>query len=223
MLSDRLAMDAGSTPAGTGTRMESANGPRAASLRKPPELVPIGSPYIAMRSTRSQFPVYPRRQVSHSPHEIWNGTLTTPPAPTLSPPAPTSVASATHSWPKGNGSATGASPATRRRSRSQVATESGRTSASPSPWSWGSSASRHSRCPLAVQGSSLKGAAPPSPSRPPPSAAGEVRVALLDERSGPLEVVLAATEGVLELGLQIQLAVQVTVDRPVQGLLRARI
>ena len=42
-------------------------------------MVPIGSPYIAMRSTRSQLPVLPRRQRPHSPHEIWNGTLTTSP------------------------------------------------------------------------------------------------------------------------------------------------
>ncbi len=83
MLSERLATVAGSTPSGIGTSIGSAKGTRTRSLAKPPnDSLPIGSPYIESRGTDSQFPVRPARQASHSPQEIWNGTLTRSPGST---------------------------------------------------------------------------------------------------------------------------------------------
>jgi hypothetical protein len=147
MLSERLAIAVGSMPPGTGTSIASANGTRTASLMKPPQFLPIGSPYIDMRSTRSQLPVWPRRQVVHSPQDTWNGTLTRSPGRALSTASPTSSTSATPSCPNGNGPSAGARPRTKILSRSHVATASGRTIASPSPSSRGSAASSHSSRP----------------------------------------------------------------------------
>ena len=46
--------------------------------------------------------------------------------------------------------------------------------------------------------------------------AGERRRALLDERGGALEEVLGPSERVLELGLEVELGVEVAVDELVQ-------
>src|SRR3954454_9663314 len=98
-----------------------------------------------MNGTALQFAERPRRQLAHSPHEIWNGTLTIVPggvdAPALSPASRTS---ATHSCPSGNGGGNGEPPWTIIASRSQVATARGRTSAERSDSSAGGFASRHS-------------------------------------------------------------------------------
>ncbi len=100
-----------------------------------------------MNGTALQFAERPRRQLGHSPHEIWNGTLTTVPGGVASPAsAPASMTSATHSWPSGKGGGNGEPPCTIIASRSHVATASGRTIAERSDSSAGGGASRHSSC-----------------------------------------------------------------------------
>ena len=64
--------------------------------------------------------------------------------------SPTSVTSATNSWPMAIGPGMGASPRRIGWSRSHRATASGRTSASPGPWSAGAGTSHHSTCRSAV-------------------------------------------------------------------------
>ena len=60
--------------------MWSANGTRTSSDRNPPQSPPNEpNPYMERNGTLSQLPVSPRRQRSQSPHEIWNGTLTSVP------------------------------------------------------------------------------------------------------------------------------------------------
>src|SRR5215207_10861351 len=111
MLSERLATAPGFTPSGIGTSIASAKGTRTASLAKPPyDSFPTGRPYIDSRGTDSQLPVRPSRHASHSPQEIWKGTLTRSLGLVAVTESPTSVTSATHSCPKGNGPCTGARP-----------------------------------------------------------------------------------------------------------------
>src|SRR5918994_862411 len=100
-----------------------------------------------MRPTRSQLPLLPAAQVAHSPHATWKGTLTRSPGWTPATASPVSTTSATPSCPAGSDPPTGIRPRVIQRSRSQVATATGRTSASPSPCRRGSSASRHSTPP----------------------------------------------------------------------------
>jgi hypothetical protein len=97
-----------------------------------------------------QLPVWPAAQAAQSPHEIWNGTTTRSPGATELTASPASTTSATHSWPSGNGSATGTAPVRKAESRSHRATASGRTMASESPARAGSGASRHSTEPAPV-------------------------------------------------------------------------
>ena len=78
--------------------MWSENGTRTNSDRNPPQSPPNEpNPYMERNGTLSQLPVNPRRQRSQSPHEIWNGTLTS--VPRLGPPSAASATSATHSCP----------------------------------------------------------------------------------------------------------------------------
>src|SRR6202035_4230180 len=93
MLSLMLATATGSMPAGSGTSMESANGTLTRSLMAPPQSLPeiVPSPYIArLGSTPVQLAVSPRRQRSHSPHVIWNGTTTLSPVLQARTSSPTS-------------------------------------------------------------------------------------------------------------------------------------
>src|SRR4051812_39162703 len=70
-LSEALAIDAGSTPSGTGNSIIRANGTRTRSASAPPQSPPVGPrPYIEPGDTALQLPVTPARQRSHSPHEI---------------------------------------------------------------------------------------------------------------------------------------------------------
>ena len=90
MLSLALAIAAGEAPSGGSSSIGSANGTRTMSASAPPHSPPAGPiPYIDPRGlTSRQFPVRPRRQASHAPHEIWNGTTATSPGdqpPTSSP------------------------------------------------------------------------------------------------------------------------------------------
>src|SRR5919197_5154132 len=142
MLSDTLAAASGETPSGRGVSMRFENGTRTSSDRNPPQSPPNEpNPYMERKGTLSQLPVSPRRQCSHSPHEIWNGTLTS--APDGGPASAAPATSATHSWPTAIGGSYGVSPAMIGASRSQVATASGRTSASRPPSRSGSSTSSH--------------------------------------------------------------------------------
>src|SRR5450759_1630050 len=101
-------------------------------------------PYAEPRFTSRQLPVSPAMQRSHAPHDTWNGTITVSPGRTLATASPTSMTSAMNSWPSAKGPGTGNRPLMIRRSRSQLATTTGRTSASPAPWRTGSGTSRHS-------------------------------------------------------------------------------
>ena len=92
----------------------------------------------------------PRRQRAQAPQEIWKGTTTRSPGATARTSSPTSATSATNSWPRAIGPGIGASPRRIGWSRSQSATASGRTSASPGPWSAGAGTSHHSTCRSAV-------------------------------------------------------------------------
>ena len=115
------------------------------SERNPPQFEPAcPKPYIEKGGTVRQFAVCPATQATHSPHETWNGTLTSAPGCTAADPV-ADLDDLRHAFVserdrRGNG----VSPATIARSRSQVATATGRTSASPSPCSAGASASRAS-------------------------------------------------------------------------------
>src|SRR5579864_498957 len=98
-----------------------------------------------MNGTALQLAERPRRQLAHSPQEIWNGTLTIVPGGVEEPAvSPASMTSATHSCPSGKGGGNGEPPCTIRASRSHVATARGRTSAERSDSSAGAGASRHS-------------------------------------------------------------------------------
>ena len=104
MLSEALASAAGASPGGSGTSMCSAYGTHTRSDRKPPHRSTAGpKPYVDMKSTLAQFPLRPCRHCSHSPQEIWKGTLTSWPGASDSTASPSSLTSATHSWPIGNG------------------------------------------------------------------------------------------------------------------------
>ena len=98
MLSDALATASEEMPSGTGTSMWSAHGTRTRSDRKPPQSPPTApKPYIAVPRTERQFPVRPRRQLAHSPHDTWNGTLTRVPGDAFRTPSPASTTSPTPS------------------------------------------------------------------------------------------------------------------------------
>src|SRR5712692_5836657 len=156
MLSLALAIAAGDAPSGGRSSIGSANGTRTRSVSAPPHAPPAGPiPYIDPRGfTSRQLPVRPRRQASHAPHEIWNGTTARSPGDHPSTSSPASTTSATNSCPSGNGPWKGDWPATIAASRSQVATARGRTSAWRGPSSAGSGTSRHSTLPGSMKVSS---------------------------------------------------------------------
>ena len=133
-LSATLAAWAGSIPSGSATSMPSANGTASSSATAPPQCPPASpKPYIEIGGTARQLPVRPSRQAAQAPQLIWNGTTTRSPGDTVATCSPTATTSATHSWPKQSGSGNGAIPRASARSRSQVATASGRTVAPSGP------------------------------------------------------------------------------------------
>ena len=80
-LSQTLAACSGSTPAGSGTSIASANGTRSRSLSAPPQSAADdgAEPVHRPLGHRGQLPVRPARQRAHSPQLIWNGTTTRSP------------------------------------------------------------------------------------------------------------------------------------------------
>jgi len=72
------AIATGSSPAGSGTSIASAHGTRTGSENKPPQLPPIGAPYIARYGTAVQCADSPARQRSHCPQQMVHGTTTRP-------------------------------------------------------------------------------------------------------------------------------------------------
>ena len=147
-LSERLATVVEATWSGRGTSIASAKGTRTRSDIAPPHWPRTGTPYIAPTGTAVQLAVIPRRQRSHSPQLIENGTVTRAPGATLRTSSPTSTTSATNSWPRGKGpGGVGAPPEIIQRSRSQVVATTGRTSAWPRPSSAGAGTSCHSSRP----------------------------------------------------------------------------
>src|SRR5258708_23266067 len=108
-------------------------------------------PYDDPLLTDIQLPVRPRRQRSHSPQEIWNGTTTMSPGRIVATLGLASTTVAMNSCPTANGAVTGTRPLKMRASRSQLATVIGRTMASWSLSSVGAATSRHSSCPGATK------------------------------------------------------------------------
>ncbi len=108
-------------------------------------------PNAAPAPTVSQLAVRPRRHLSHTPQLTWKGTITRSPAWTVETPSATSITSATNSCPKANGPGNGARPDITAASRSQVATATGRTSASSPPDKRGAATSSQTSRPGALK------------------------------------------------------------------------
>ena len=96
------------------------------------------------RGRRRSSRVWPAPQGGQRPQLSWNEGTTRWPISSPRTPSPRLTTSATHSWPRAKGGASGRAVAISRGSISQRATASGRTSASSSPSSRGSGTSRHS-------------------------------------------------------------------------------
>ena len=147
------AMATGSRPSGSGTSMASAYGTRTRSEKRPPQLPPMGAPYMAMCGTAVQCAVSPALQGSHVPQLMDHGTTTRSPGTTAVTASPVSTTRATHSWPRAKGGPTlylmcgcrrVACPARIAESTSQEVAATGVTIASRSDWILASGASRHS-------------------------------------------------------------------------------
>lgn len=83
--------------------MASAHTTRTRPEKRPPQLPPIGAPYMAMCGTAVQCAVSPARQWPQVPQLRDQGTTTRSPGATVVTVSPVSTTRATHSWPRAKG------------------------------------------------------------------------------------------------------------------------
>jgi hypothetical protein len=172
--------------AGSGTSIASAYGTASSSDSAPPQWPPATpNPYIEIGGTLAQLPVCPARQAEQRPQLIWNGTTTRWPGRMRATRSPTETTSATHSCPKRSGSGNGVAPRASARSRSQVATAIGWTSAPSGPGGGGAGTARQaSRPPGEATSARMRPRVGRSRSRAPsPAAAVSRRHLLVASRS----------------------------------------